>query len=102
MQEGYSFESFAGTVDVCFDTLYEWAKVHPEFSEAKKNGLGKNLHTMETLGLTDGMKDAKWIFTMKNRFPSLYKERHEVSQETIHKHESVNELAEKLSELLKL
>lgn len=36
MKQGYSFESFAAIVDVDRDTLYEWAKVHPIFSDAKK------------------------------------------------------------------
>jgi len=40
--EGGTFESFAGVVDVCYDTLYEWAKVHPAFSEAKNKGKAKS------------------------------------------------------------
>lgn len=43
MEEGNSFWSFAGVVGVSFDTLSEWTKVHAEFSEAKKIGLGKLL-----------------------------------------------------------
>lgn len=43
MEEGSSFWSFAGVVSVCFDTLSEWTKVHPEFSEAKRHGLAKLL-----------------------------------------------------------
>ncbi len=35
-KKGLSYEAFAGVVDVCVDTLYEWEKVHPKFSEAKK------------------------------------------------------------------
>ena len=41
MSEGLSFESFGSEVDVNRDTLYEWAKVHPEFSDAKKLGFTK-------------------------------------------------------------
>jgi hypothetical protein len=38
LAEGHSFRSFGGRIRVCEDTLYEWAKVHEEFSEAKKEG----------------------------------------------------------------
>jgi hypothetical protein len=38
MSQGLSFETFGAIVDVCKDTTYEWVKVHPEFSEAKKLG----------------------------------------------------------------
>ncbi len=31
-----SFESFAGKIGVSKDSIYEWAKVHKEFSDAKK------------------------------------------------------------------
>lgn len=43
MADGNSFWSFAAVVDVCFDTLSEWTKVHPEFSEAKRRGVAKLL-----------------------------------------------------------
>ena len=36
LSDGFSFESFAGLVDVCEDTIYEWCNKHPEFSEAKR------------------------------------------------------------------
>lgn len=41
MAEGLSFESFAGLISVNYDTLYEWNKVQPDFSEAKKAGNAK-------------------------------------------------------------
>jgi len=40
MKDGYSFESFASIAECHWDTLYEWVKVHPDFSEAKRIGLG--------------------------------------------------------------
>lgn len=49
MAEGNSFWSFAANVDVCFDTLSEWTKVHPEFSEAKRRGMAKLLAFDEKL-----------------------------------------------------
>jgi hypothetical protein len=43
MAQGNSFESFAADCDCSFETLYEWARVHPDFSEAKKIGITKLL-----------------------------------------------------------
>lgn len=58
MGEGHTFESFAAVIDVHRDTLYEWAKKIPEFSDAKKRALDKNLLFMEKLGL-EGMWSEK-------------------------------------------
>lgn len=80
MSEGLSFESFGAHVPCDRDTLYEWAKVHPEFSDAKKLGVLASLYFWEQLGV-DGIKGkykfnaAAWIFTMKCRFRDFgYKE----------------------------
>lgn len=104
MSEGMSFKSFAGEVDVCFDTLYEWEKQHPEFSDSKKRATAKCLVTWERIGLTGEMPTGTYCFNMKNRFPEDWKDRQEISQQTSHKvdSESVTTLANKLSEVLKL
>lgn len=75
MSQGLSFESFAGTIDVCEDTLFEWLKVHSEFSESKKIGHPKSRLKWENYGIAGLFcsKDEKfnatvWIFNMKNRF----------------------------------
>ena len=74
MAEGLSFESFAADCDVSYDTLYEWERVHPEFSEAKKIGEPKNYKFWTKLGRDgsqgkiEGFNASAWIFTMKNRF----------------------------------
>jgi len=47
MAQGLSFRSFAGLIGVHFDTLYEWVKVHRNFSDAKKTGLPKSLYMYE-------------------------------------------------------
>lgn len=77
MVSGKSFESFAGTIDVCRETLYEWCKKHPDFFHAKKKGFQKSLNTWEdiALDLVRGKikgSNAMAIFVMKNRFPDLY------------------------------
>lgn len=74
MTQGLSFESFAGRVGVHKDTLYEWLKHHPEFSDAKKRGEAGSLLFWEKLGLLGvvgkqkGFNATMWIFNMKNRF----------------------------------
>lgn len=86
MSEGLSFDSFAGVVGVCGDTCYEWAKVHKEFSEAKKLGTKKALLWFEKIANAaimgrprknkkgevvfdpKGFNSTVWVFSMKNKF----------------------------------
>ena len=42
MGNGYSFESFAGIINVCTDSLYNWQKMFPDFLEAHKVGHSNN------------------------------------------------------------
>ena len=93
MTDGFSFESFAAKINKNRDSLYEWAKRHPEFSDAKKKGTDQSLLWWEDMGRrgmtgqlarlkkTIEHKDGKiekeydravfgqstWIFNMKNR-----------------------------------
>lgn len=73
MAEGLSFEAFAGHVRVHKDTLYNWEKLFPEFSEAKKLGFSRNLEFWERMGVNGAMGKidkfnvTTWIFNMKNR-----------------------------------
>lgn len=74
MEAGYSFPSFSAVINVNPDSLYEWAKVHPEFSDAKKRGYMKSLMVYERmgkLGINGKIKNfnvTAWIFSMKNKF----------------------------------
>lgn len=97
MATGLSFESFAAITDTCKDTLYEWAKVHPSFSDAKKKavqkcrlfweklGVDHILNISETSKSSDGSNYSKskslnasiWIFNMKNRFKDEWREKQE-------------------------
>lgn len=78
MRHGYSFESFAATIDVNRDTLYEWCKVHAKFSDAKKIAKDKSLLFFEKVGIAGmtgklkGFNVAVWIFSLKNRHSDLY------------------------------
>ena len=95
MATGLSYESFAGEVGVCKDTLYEWEKVHPAFSDSKKIGFERNRCFWEKQGVR-GLWDEKeyddngklmsarsmnstvWVFNMKNRFPKEWRDKQEV------------------------
>jgi hypothetical protein len=76
MSKGLSFESFAAVVDVHEDSLWEWAKKHKDFSDAKKEAFAKSRLFWEQSGIEGlwGSKDGPninstvWIFNMKNRF----------------------------------
>jgi hypothetical protein len=86
MSEGFSYETFAAKIGTCRDTLYEWEKVHPEFSDTKKKAKEISQYWWESAGINglytiiehgpDGEKNiiekkinqAMWIFNMKARF----------------------------------
>ncbi len=83
MAKGLSFECFAAVIGVNRDSLNEWAKVHPDFSVAKSEGLDQNLLFWENLGIEhiinksdsfgEGQSSSRsinasvYIFNMKNR-----------------------------------
>lgn len=71
MAQGYSYEAFAGLIDVCKQTLYNWEKEHPEFLDAKRRARSKCQAKLEQLGhdLVTGKSKGNasvWIFMMKN------------------------------------
>jgi hypothetical protein len=80
MAKGFSFEAFSGHIEVNQDTLHEWAKRHPDFSEAKDMAFAKNREFWEALGIngihneswhqggSKSLNASVWIFNMKNRF----------------------------------
>ena len=81
MTKGLSFEAFAGLIGCCKDTLYEWVKVYPEFSDAKKIATQKSQLFWESIGIEGlwniqgtkfksgkSLNASVWIFNMKNRF----------------------------------
>jgi hypothetical protein len=80
MSEGYSFESFAGLIEVNIDTLYEWVKTHKNFSEAKKIAVHKCRLKWESIGLKgtqghfDGFAASSWMYNMKCRFKNEWLE----------------------------
>ena len=81
MSQGLSFESFAAVIDVNQDTLYEWAKVHEDFSESKKAARNKCMLFWERAGIqgmnSDSFKSPVWIYNMKCRFPDQWADKKE-------------------------
>jgi hypothetical protein len=98
MAKGYSFESFGSVTDTCKDTLYEWVKVHPQFSDSKKRATEKSRYWWESQGIDNilnkkemtkdsegntvlvetSLNAAAWIFNMKNRFKEEWRDKQEI------------------------
>lgn len=83
MSKGESLTAFAAEIEVVKDTLYEWEKVHPEFSDAIKIARQKCQRWWETqsrmglhTGRGEGFSQAQWIFNMKARFG--YRDKQEI------------------------
>lgn len=83
--EGLSFESFAGLLKINIDSIHEWSKKHPEFSDAKRIASNISRLWWERQGIdglwevteyddrgkplkTKKLNSTVWVFNMKNRF----------------------------------
>lgn len=77
MGKGYSLTAFAGSIGVCYDTVAEWKKVHPEFSAAVKTGQAARTKCLETTLLAGetGPKVTAHIFALKNAAPDEWKDK---------------------------
>lgn len=114
MATGMSFLTFAAVADVHEDTLYEWVKVHPEFSDAKRKAFTKNRAFWEGKGIEflssdkDGEKinATVWLFNMKNRFPREWRDRQDIvtRDETLKEPSDMtdDEIDERLAHALKV
>jgi hypothetical protein len=72
--DGKTLVGMADELNINRETLNEWMKIHPEFSDAVKEGLRKSQAWWEdqgriaTFGGVDGFNATSYIFQMKNRF----------------------------------
>jgi len=57
---------FAQSIDVCTDTINEWTKIHPEFSDALKKAKDIQQKILVTNGMNGSYNSAFAIFTAKN------------------------------------
>ena len=73
MSQGLSYESFAGLINTCRATLYNWEKEHVDFLDSKRCGKDKELLFFEKTaiagmhGKIKGYNAATLIFILKNR-----------------------------------
>lgn len=118
LAQGLSVECFTATLYEKYgddtpsskDTIYEWVKLYPEFSDAKRRGesLGQkfweNLGRAGAAGKLQNFNSTAWVFNMKNR----YRWRNEIQVEhsgSISKGPDITkllgnpELAEKVAEI---
>lgn len=68
---GGSYQGFAGKVDVCIQTLYEWESKYDDFLDAKKRAKAKHREWMderaiEMINGTSRGNVAAWFIIMKN------------------------------------
>jgi hypothetical protein len=77
MGTGLSKTAWAGSIGVCHDTVIEWAKVHPEFSDAVKRGQAARTLKLEQdlLSGTEGPRITSRIFALKNAAPNEWREK---------------------------
>jgi hypothetical protein len=61
-----TFARFARKIGVNPDTLHEWKKNHPEFSEAYNDAKELQKHFLVTIGLAGAAPPASFIFVAKN------------------------------------
>jgi transposase len=93
MAKGYSKEAVAGELWITKDTLYEWEKRYPEFSDALKQGVELSRKFWEKTAIDNIVYSQKgrkadavlWIFNMKNRFGWSDKKEIELGEKTAKK-----------------
>lgn len=77
--QGFTLAAFAGLIGASRDTIYEWASVHPEFSDAIKKGRAKGQHLWEerlaNQAVTGAGNTAAIIFAMKNLYQDDWADR---------------------------
>lgn len=79
MATGYSLTAFAGVIGVCRDTLNEWQREYPEFSDAVKVAKAKRTLALEgdLLKAESGPLVTSRIFALKNAAPEEWRDRKE-------------------------
>jgi hypothetical protein len=80
MGQGFSLTAFAGHIGVSRDTIYEWERAIPEFSDAVKKARAKRVTCLEgqLLGMENGPSITARIFALKNACPDEWREKQAV------------------------
>lgn len=84
MASGLSVTAASAAMGFCPDTIYEWARRHPDFSENLKHAkASRTLYYERKLnGCVDGPAVAAAIFGLKNCAPAEWRDKHEVVTKT--------------------
>ena len=83
-REGMGKAEMAAELNVVYSTFDLWTQEHPEFSEAVKEARHLSQAWWEkqgrsaTFGGVPGFNATSYIFNMKNRFPSDWREKQDV------------------------
>jgi len=77
MEKGFSISALAGELRVDRTSLYEWEKVHPEFSHALKQARFLRVKALENklLSADVGPHVTAAIFALKNAMPDEWRDR---------------------------
>lgn len=80
MEQGFSLTAAAAKIGHHRDTIYEWAKKHPEFSDAIKLARGLRVFKLEAdlLSAKDGPNVTSRIFALKNADATEWRDKHDV------------------------
>lgn len=83
-KEGKSFCQMACAMDITEETLYQWKKSKPDFSESLKKARQHAQAWWEdhgqrgTIGQIDGFNSTSYVWQTKNRFPDAFRDKHEI------------------------
>lgn len=84
---GKSRTWMAAQLDISRETIYEWEKTIPEFSDAITRAMAKSQAFWEDTGqagiATQGFNAAVWVKSMTSRFPADYTEKNKTEVTTI-------------------
>lgn len=80
MATGLSLTAFAGEIGVSRDTVNEWQRAHPEFSDAVKIAKAKRTGALERqmLAMENGPGVTARIFALKNADPEEWREKQHI------------------------
>jgi uncharacterized protein YdbL (DUF1318 family) len=93
MEQGFSLTAFAGSIRVAKDTVYEWIKVHPQFSDAVARARVARVSALEAklLRSRKGAETSAAIFALRNADPTEWRDiKHTEHAQTQH----VNQLTD--------
>lgn len=76
MAQGFSLTAFAGSIRVAKDTVYEWIKTHPQFSDAVSRARAARVLHLERklLSSRKGAETSAAIFALRNADPSEWRD----------------------------